>query len=160
MPGLDEIQPWDCQPGETAKAYQAFVTYRDIGPDRTVQRTANELGKNYTTVNAWSRKWEWAARAGAWDSMPGRKVVEAYEEMATRIADQHERLASKLMAKLEANVDLLPEGSDPSMRFSTAMGAARQSHQFATELVKPTDTTKTEITSAIEKLINRLAGEE
>jgi hypothetical protein len=92
--------------------------------------------------------------------MPGRKVVEAYEEMATRIADQHERLASKLMAKLEANVDLLPEGSDPSMRFSTAMGAARQSHQFATELVKPTDTTKTEITSAIEKLINRLAGEE
>jgi hypothetical protein len=87
-------------------------------------------------------------------------MQEAYEEMAARIAAQHERVASKLMAKLEANVDLLTEGQDPSMRFSTAMGAARQSHQFATELVKPTDTTKTEITSAIEKLINRLAGEE
>lgn len=165
MPGVDEVQPWDCQPwdcqpGETAKAYQAFVTYRDLGPDRTVQRTANELEKNYTTVHAWSQKWSWVTRAAAWDSMPGRKVVEAYEEMATRIADQHERLASKLMAKLEKNVDLLPEGSDPSMRFSTALGAARQSHQFAADLSKPRDEAKAAITDAIENLISKLAGEE
>lgn len=92
--------------------------------------------------------------------MPARKTEEAYEGMAARIAAQHEALATKLMEKLTKNVDLLPEGSDPSMRFSTAMGAARQSHQFATELVKPTDTTKAEITKAIENLVNRLAGEE
>jgi hypothetical protein len=160
MPGLDEIQPWDCQPGETAKAYQAFVTYRDIGPARSVRKVAESLGKSETLISGWSSKHHWVSRTAAWDSMPSRVMQEAYEEMAARIAAQHERVASKLMAKLEANVDLLTEGQDPSMRFSTAMGAARQSHQFATELVKPTDTTKTEITSAIEKLINRLAGEE
>lgn len=156
----DGIQPWDCQPGETAKAYQAFVIYRDLGPDRTVQRTANELAKNYTTVNAWSRKWEWAARAAAWDSMPGRMMMEAYQERVARIADQHDRIATKLLAKLEKNVDLLPEGADPSMRFSTAMGAARQSHQFATDLSKPEDQAKSAITEAIENLISKLAGEE
>lgn len=160
MAGADEIQPWDCQPGETAKAYQAFVTYRDLGPDRTVQRTANELAKNYTTVNAWSHKWMWRERAAAWDSMPGRMVMEAYQERVARIADQHDRIATKLLAKLEKNVDLLPEGSDPSMRFSTALGAARQSHQFATDLSKPQDQAKAAITEAIENLISKLAGEE
>lgn len=160
MAGTDDIQPWDCQPGETAKAYQAFVTYRDLGPDRTVQRTANELAKNYTTVNAWSHKWAWRERAAAWDSMPGRLVMEAYQERVTRIADQHDRIATKLLAKLEKNVDLLPEGADPSMRFSTAMGAARQSHQFATDLSKPQDQAKSAITEAIENLISKLAGEE
>ena len=160
MAGTDEIQPWDCQPGETAKAYQAFVTYRDLGPDRTVQRTANELAKNYTTVNAWSHKWMWRERAAAWDSMPGRMVMEAYQERVARIADQHDRIATKLLAKLEKNVDLLPEGSDPSMRFSTALGAARQSHQFATDLSKPQDQAKAAITEAIENLISKLAGEE
>lgn len=160
MAGTDDIQPWDCQPGETAKAYQAFVTYRDLGPDRTVQRTANELAKNYTTVNAWSHKWMWRERAAAWDSMPGRMVMEAYQERVARIADQHDRIATKLLAKLEKNVDLLPEGSDPSMRFSTALGAARQSHQFATDLSKPQDQAKAAITEAIENLISKLAGEE
>lgn len=160
MPGPDEIQPWDCQPGETAKAYQAFVTYRDLGPDRTVQRTANELAKNYTTVNAWSHKWMWRERSAAWDSMPGRLMMEAYQERVARIADQHDRIATKLLAKLEKNVDLLPEGADPSMRFSTAMGAARQSHQFATDLSKPEDQAKAAITDAIENLISKLAGED
>lgn len=160
MPGPDEIQPWDCQPGETAKAYQAFVTYRDLGSDRTVQRTANELAKNYTTVHAWSQKWSWAARAAAWDSMPGRKVVEAYEEMAARIADQHERVATKLMNRLESHLDLLPEGKVPSQTWSIAHGAGRQGHQFAADLSKPRDEAKAAITDAIENLISKLAGEE
>lgn len=160
MPGVDDTRPWDRQPGETSKAYDAFVAYRDMGGDRSYAKVARQLGKSTTLLDRWGRQNDWPSRTAAWDSMPGRAVQEAYEDMAKSIAEQHRRVATKLMAKLEANVDLLPEGSDPSMRFSTALGAARQSHQFAADLSKPTDTTKTEITSAIEKLINRLAGEE
>ena len=87
-------------------------------------------------------------------------MEQAYGDMAREIAEQHKRVASKLMAKLEKNVDLLPEGADPSMRFSTALGAARQSHQFATDLSKPQDQAKAAITEAIENLISKLAGEE
>lgn len=160
MASEDDTRPWDRQPGETSKAYEAFLTYRDQGASRTVRNVAEALGKSETLISGWSSKNNWVSRSAAWDSMPSRKTEEAYEDMAARIAAQHERVATKLMAKLEANVELLSEGQDPSMRFSTAMGAARQSHQFATELVKPTDTTKAEITKAIENLVNRLAGEE
>lgn len=79
--------------------------------------------------------------------------------MARRIAAQHERVATKLMTKLETNIDLLPAGSDPSMRLSTALGAARQSHQFSTDLTRPESTAKEAIAKAIEDLVNKLAGE-
>lgn len=156
----DEIRPWERQPGETSKAYAAFSVYRDLGGERTLEKAAKELGKSTGTIDRWAAQWGWKARTEAWDSMPVRKAEEAYTEMTKRIADQHSRIATKLLAKLETNVDLLPEGADPSMRFSTALGAARQSHQFATDLSKPQDQAKTAITEAIENLISKLAGEE
>lgn len=156
----DEIRPWDRQPGETSKAYAAFVAYRDLGGERSYAKVARQLGKSTTLLDRWGRQNDWQSRTAAWDSMPARKTEEAYGEMAARIASQHDRIATKLLAKLETNVDLLPEGADPSMRFSTALGAARQSHQFATDLSKPQDQAKTAITEAIENLISKLAGEE
>lgn len=160
MPEPYQLQPWDCQPGETSKAYQAFVTYRDLGPSRTVQRVANDLQKSYSVVHGWSQKWAWYERIAAWDSMPGQKMAEAYDEMAQRIAAQHEEVATKLLARLNKNLDLMPEGKDPSQNWSMAHGAARQGHQFATDLSKPKDEAKSAITEAIENLISKLAGEE
>ena len=156
----DGIRPWDRQPGETSKAYAAFVAYRDLGGERSYAKVARQLGKSTTLLDRWGRQNDWQSRTAAWDSMPGRAVQEAYEERAARIAEQHDRIATKLLAKLETKVDLLPEGADPSMRFSTALGAARQSHQFAADLSKPRDEAKAAITDAIENLISRLAGEE
>lgn len=157
---MDDLKPWDRQPNETSKAYHAFVTYRDMGGERTLQKVCKELGKSGGVIDRWATQWGWKARTEAWDSIPGRAVAEAHAEMAARIAAQHEDLATALMAKLRRNVELLPEGADPSVRFSTALGAARQSHQFATDLSRPEDTAKAAITEAIEKLIGKLAGEE
>lgn len=155
-----EIKPWSRQRGETSKAYEAFTTYLELGSQRTTRRVAEELSKSETIIKGWSSQHGWVERARAWDSVPREAVADAHAAMAARIAAQHEELATKLMAKLTRNVDLLPEGQDPSMRFSTAMGAARQSHQFATELGKPKDDTKAEITKAIEALVLKLAGQE
>lgn len=155
-----ELAPWDRQPGETSKAYEAFVTYRDQGADRNVRRVAEELDKSNTLIGRWSSQHDWVSRAAAWDSMPGQKMAEAYEEMAARIAAQHERVATKLMSRLETHLDLLPEGKVPSQTWSIAHGAGRQGHQFATELSKPRDESKNAITEAIENLISKLAGEE
>lgn len=156
----DEIRPWDRQPGETSKAYEAFVIYRDMGSQRTVRGVAEHLTKSEQLIKGWSGKNDWVARAAAWDSMPGRAVQEAYEEMAARVAQQHERVATKLMARLESHLDQLPEGKVPSQVWSIAHGAGRQGHQFAAELSKPRDEAKAAITDAIENLISKLAGEE
>lgn len=158
MAAEDDLRPWDRQPSETSKAYEAFSIYRDMGAKRTVRRTAEVLTKSEQLIKGWSGKNDWVRRAAAFDSLPARKTEEAYAEMATRIAAQHERLATKLTDRLERNLDLLPEGKDPSVPFSTAMGAARQSHQFATELTKPESSAKEEISKQIAALIERLAG--
>lgn len=159
MAEQDDLRPWDRQPGETSKAYAAFCVYRDQGESRTVRTTAEALAKSDNLIKGWSAKNNWVSRAAAWDSMPGKAVAEAYADMARRIASQHEDLSTALMEKLRKNVDLLPVGKDPTVSFSTALGAARQSHQFATDLVKPESTAKEEITKAIENLVAKLAGE-
>lgn len=153
------VQPWDRQPGETSKAYEAFAIYRDLGSSRSVRLVSEQLAKTQTVIKRWSSKYEWVERAAAWDSIPARATAEAYSDMARRVAEQHDRVANKLLAKLEQNLDLLPTGSDPSMRWSTAHNAARQGHAFAADLTKPESTRGEEITAAIENLLNKLAGE-
>jgi hypothetical protein len=153
------IKPWARRTTETSKAYEAFEAYRDMGHKRTLRAVGEVLGKSETVLSRWSSQHDWVARAAAWDSVPSEAIAEAYAERARKIAAQHDRLATKLMAKMERNLDLLPDGADPSMRWSTAVSTARQSHQFSAELAKPESTVKEEISKQIEALINRLAGE-
>jgi hypothetical protein len=155
----NELAPWDRQPRETSKAYAAFVIYRDMGTDRTVRSVAEALNKSGTLIAGWSGKHNWVARAAAWDSMPGRMVAEAFEERAKRIAEQHDRIASKLLDRMEQNLDLLPAGADPTIRWSTAVGVAQKSHVLATDLARPRDTAREEISKKIAEVIERLAGE-
>jgi len=155
----EELKPWDRQPSEGSKAYEHFQTYLDMGADRTLRGVADIASKSEQYIRALSTRYNWQDRTRLWDSMPRRAVASAYEDMAARIADQHERVATKLMSRLEQHLDLLPEGKVPSQTWSIAHGAGRQGHQFATELSKPADTRKAEITDAIENLISKLAGE-
>ena len=159
MEGPDDLKPWDRQPGESSPAYQAFRTYIDMGADRSTADVARELGKSKTLTDRWCSQWSWVERARQWDSIPARKTEQAYEDMAREIAEQHRRVATKLLNRLEVGMDQLPEGKVPSQTWTLAHGAARQGHQFATELSKPADTRKTEITEAIENLLNKLAAE-
>lgn len=154
---MAELDPWDRQPGETSKAYEAFVTYRDLGAGRTQLSVEKALGKSKALISRWAAAHDWVRRAAAWDSIPGKAVAEAYAEMAQRIAAQHERLATKLTDRLERNLDLLPEGEDPTIRWSTAQAAAHRSHSFATDLTKPESGVKKEISDQIAALLAKLS---
>ncbi len=160
MNSVDDIRPWDRQPGESSKAYAAYQAYQSLGEDRSLQAVSGVLSKSVPLMKRWAAQWGWVERARAWDSMPTRKTEEAYGDMAARIAKQHEDLATALMAKLRRNVELLPEGADPSMRFSTALTAARGSHSYATDLSKPADPMRDEISKKIGDLLTKLAGDE
>jgi hypothetical protein len=156
---VDGIQPWDRQPGESAKAYDAFQTYLDQGPERSYAGVAAAMGKSGTWIEQWGRRYDWVTRAEAWDSMPRRALADAYEDMAREIAEQHRNLATKLMAKMERNLDLLPDGHDPTIRWSTAVGVAQRSHGMALDVSKPQDTVREEISKKITELIEKLSGE-
>lgn len=59
---------WERQEGESARAFQGFATYRDLGPSRSLVATAQILSKTKQgTLAPWSVAWGWVERAGAWD---------------------------------------------------------------------------------------------
>lgn len=64
---MGDLNPWDIQPGESATAYEAFATYRDMGADRSVAKAGQKLGKATRTLEAWTTRWRWVERAGAFD---------------------------------------------------------------------------------------------
>lgn len=154
-------QPWERQPGETSKAYEAFCVYRDMGLSRSVVKVGKDLGKAARTVEDWSRKYNWVQRTEAWDSIPAKAMAESYAEMVTDITDQHRALADKLIKRLSDNLDRMPPGMDPSVRWSQAHNAAAKSHGMTLDYRKPApeDDKRDEVTRAIEVLIDKLAGD-
>lgn len=59
---------WDRREGETAKAYSAFITYRDLGAERSLSKVSKALGKSTALLCRWSSANDWTARAEAWDA--------------------------------------------------------------------------------------------
>lgn len=82
--------PWERQPGESVKAFTAFLAYRDLGPDaRSLRELCKVLGKGRTMPNRWSMRWHWGQRVAAWDE---KQILdrEAANERARILALQNQ----------------------------------------------------------------------
>ena len=103
-----EIEPelWERQPEETARAFEAFVIYRDMGANRSIRKTAQQLNKNCTTIAEWSSKYDWVKRVAAWDAEQDRIARnELMAEMAAtrkKQRKQAQRMQEKGMELLES----------------------------------------------------------
>lgn len=53
------------RPQESNKAFAAFKTYLDLGPERSLEATGRKLGKSTTLMERWSRRWNWSGRVAA-----------------------------------------------------------------------------------------------
>lgn len=62
-------QPWDRLDGEPEVAHRAFLHYCEQGPQRTVECTAKELCIG--DLGGWPQRYNWFARARAWDEEHG-----------------------------------------------------------------------------------------
>jgi hypothetical protein len=71
------MKSYDRADGETAKAYGAFTIYRNMGANRSLDRTALEFystpetpqkhPRNITQIEVWSRTWNWVCRCKDFD---------------------------------------------------------------------------------------------
>jgi hypothetical protein len=50
------------QPRESAKAFAAFNTYLNLGPERSLAAVAQKLRKSKTMLKRWSAKFDWVGR--------------------------------------------------------------------------------------------------
>jgi hypothetical protein len=88
--------PWDKQPRETSKAFDAFRIYRDLGANRSLPKVAQTLSKSLPQIKEWSARWNWVARASDWDAEQDRIDREKQREARNRVIERHQALGATI----------------------------------------------------------------
>lgn len=100
--GRDEaaIEPWKRRPGESAKAFAAFVIYRDLGSERTLKKTRECLGKKSgygRLLEKWSSAFDWVERTKIFDAHMDTKKRGSLELETAEAAKKHVEAANAIL---------------------------------------------------------------
>lgn len=79
---------------ESSKALAAFGVYRDLGPDRSLEKVGQKCTKSVSLLRRWSAAHSWVARATEHDRAIEAEV--AATDRNVRIADNLRRRAERL----------------------------------------------------------------
>jgi len=91
---------WQQQPGESPKAFQAFVVYRIFEPEeRSLQRVGSELGKSRGLIERWSSRWGWVERAAEWDDYQEMRRLERRLEERQAMDEGHLKIVRAARSK-------------------------------------------------------------
>ena len=95
MPNKRE-QPWDRQKGESARAFEAFLVYLQMGPERSVRAVAQKLSKSYTLAGRWSSTYHWVERCRAWDNYLQQEAKKAAAAVVRNMNRRHAQMAAAI----------------------------------------------------------------
>ena len=134
-PGL--MDPTRPLPRESAKAFEAFCAYRDMGPGRSVAKVGHALGKSTTLMARWSGRWAWVARVATWDADTAVKVAEAQQGEIVEMRSRHARISAAFLGKVVGGLAKLDPGElkpgELTRMFDVAMKAERTSRGASSE---------------------------
>lgn len=88
--------PLDRIEGETSRAHAALVAYANLGPDRSLEKCRQSIGKTragYVTVlEGWSRTYHWQERVNAYDTLLAQQALEeAADDYKARMIEHQRR---------------------------------------------------------------------
>lgn len=89
-------KPWDRLPKESIQAREAFLTYRDMGTDRSTAAVGRQLGKSKALMDRWSSTYRWVERVAAWDAHLEALLVSKQEAAVAEMARRHAERAKAL----------------------------------------------------------------
>lgn len=102
---IDMAEIWERQPGETAKAYNAFCVYRDLGPGRSLEKAAQALGlKSRKYFSNWHARHNWVARAEAYDMYIEKLKRQEHEQAILEMTRRHAELAVAFQEKIAERI--------------------------------------------------------
>lgn len=106
--------PWERLPNETSLAYEAFRTFRDLGPLRSFEG----MQISRTSAWRWSSVNRWSERAQAWDAEAHRLEDARRLEQIRSMDDVHGRAARALITVgLRRLADIGPLTPSQAARF-------------------------------------------
>jgi len=98
---LKKGDPWDRQKGESNRAYEAFLMFRDMG----VNRERKVVMEIYPNSQNWSGKFDWTRRAESWDDHLRAIAERAMEQEKTQMAIRQARIGVKMQEMAERTLD-------------------------------------------------------
>ena len=134
MPSFTEDRaPFERQPGESPKAWAAFVRYRDLGPAvRSLDRAWREAHapqpahkRRSKTWALWSARWGWPERAAAYDEHLERQKRHALHEEQVEAAKRHARAIQASISVTMLPVRITLETAATPAGMDTMRAAAR-----------------------------------
>ena len=105
-------EPWDQQPTESAPAWEAFVTYRDMGLTRSTAKVARELGKSKTLIDRWSGANSWQIRVSAYDKFLDREWQQEVKERKRKAARRNADMAAQAMDLVASRIGQMTKHFD------------------------------------------------
>ena len=147
---------WQRRPGESNPAFQAFVEYRGLGCDRTLDATREKLAKRpgyHRYLREWSTRWSWAERASDWDHHLQEKqdgIAAGEEEMWGRLRRRSTRKSWRLAQSLRERVTELL-----AFPLTQVVEEVSKDGKTCTTIIKPAGWTYSSIT-AMAKLVVEL----
>jgi uncharacterized protein YoaH (UPF0181 family) len=99
------LDPWEKQPFESAKAFGAFKTYRDLpANERSLVKAVKHLyggvrASKLRQFQTWSAQYGWVQRSTAWDIEVDRKAREDLIKRVKDMNDRHVKVAQAVQQK-------------------------------------------------------------
>jgi hypothetical protein len=84
---------------ESAKAYEAFKTYAEMGATRSHAAVGRTLGKSKKFIERWSSQYDWKERAAQWDNEHAAREEKADEIAKLAFALEREKLRLRIQKK-------------------------------------------------------------
>jgi hypothetical protein len=128
--------------GETPRAYNAFITWFELGHSRSHQTVADKLGEGLATVKNWASKYDWSDRWQAFnEGLAQQHAADIADRQRKQIADWSDRLnrfreqewdaAQKLLSAAQCFLESFGEEALENMTLSQVSRALRISSQIA-----------------------------
>jgi hypothetical protein len=136
-------EPWERQPDESPKAFEAFTIYRNLGSSRSMAKVAEQLGKSNQLMSRWSRLHGWVRRAEAWDNEQDRLARQEQAIAIKKMRKRHANLAEAMLIKAAKALQRIPDdevkASDIPRMVETAARLERISRGDVGDVVESRD---------------------
>lgn len=77
---------------ETPRAYEAFVTFLQLGRERNLPAVAKILSETRANVEQWSKRYAWRERSAAYDAA---HIATRFEEVRNQREEEHRKAIKK-----------------------------------------------------------------
>ncbi len=101
--------PWERCRAESGPAFEAFATYRDMGPSCSIRKAAGRLGKSPSLLERWSAAHGWSDRAFAYDEYLDNSQRSAQEETSLRARALYDAVTNEMTRVLHSRIAGDPE---------------------------------------------------